>query len=79
LLDALLDLGGGDFDVDQSRPGNHERKGIIDFDGEFTPVGNLVNDQWNVKSECNRCTGCNVKINKTRIKSKVNQLAKKYD
>jgi hypothetical protein len=79
LLDALLDLGGGDFDVDQSRPENHERKGIIDVDGEFTPVGNLGNDQWKVKSECNRCTGCNVKIKKSRIKYKVNQLAKKYD
>ena len=41
-MDSLVDLGGGDFDVDQSQGANHGNKGIIDVDGEFT-VGNLGN------------------------------------
>lgn len=78
-LDALLDLGGGDFDVEQSSPGNHGRKGIIDIDGEFTSVGNLGNGLWKVGSGCNGCTGCNVKIEKSRIKNKVKELAEKNE
>jgi len=65
--------------VNQSSPKNHGRKGIIDVDGEFTSVGNLADGLWKVGSGCNGCTGCNVKIEKSRIKSKVKELSQKQD
>jgi hypothetical protein len=50
-LDSLLDLGGGDFDVDKSLAASHGKAGIIDIDGEFT-IGNLGDGLWNSGTGC---------------------------
>jgi hypothetical protein len=37
-------------------------------------MGNLGNGLWKTGSGCNGCTGCNVKLERSRIKQKVKEM-----
>lgn len=63
-------MGGGDFDVIASAKTNHGRNGIIDIDGEFT-MGNIGEGMQSAGTGCNGCTGCNVKLEKSKIKEEM--------
>ncbi len=66
-MDSLCDLGGGDFDFDLSKSNSK----VIDIDGEFTGLSNLGDGNYNAGTGCNGCTGCNVKIEKSKIRETV--------
>lgn len=69
-LDSLVDLGAGDFDVVDSSKVNHGRNGIIDVDGEFQ-IGNIGEGMQSAGTGCNGCTGCNIKLDKSKIKEQM--------
>lgn len=83
MLDSLTDLAAGDFDVQGSSPGNHGRNGIITVDGADYLVGNLGDGMANAGTGCHGCKGCNVILEKSKIKSELAKPAgqgkRRYD
>ena len=45
----------------------------MDIDGEFT-IGNIGEGMQNAGTGCNGCTGCNVKLDKSRIKNHMQKI-----
>lgn len=66
-LDSLVDLGAGDFDVSVPTQNSIVKNGIIDIDGMYQ-VGMFGDGMSKAGTGCNGCTGCNVQLDKSKIR-----------
>ena len=75
-LDSLVDLGAGDFEL--VAPITPYTQGLIDIDGQYS-IGNFGTGMQNAGTGCNGCSGCNVKMDKSKIRDTVKKGVDKND